>query len=155
MKIMKQLKRMSVVMLTLALMVMAFPFSALAANVDATGRDLDEEVSLTLYKYVTPDNPTTTYTADGTEQTGITADADYVPIEDVVFKIELVTLKSGANATSILPNDYEAVTGADAFSTTGTTDADGKLVFSTSGSSNTSTATAVLPGQGIYKVTEI
>jgi len=155
MKLMKHLKRMGVFMLTLALMVMAFPFSALAANVDATGRDLDEDVSLTLYKYVTPDNPTTTYTADGTEQTGITADADYVPIEDVVFKIELVTLKSGANATSILPNDYEAVTGADAFSTTGTTDAAGKLVFSTSGSSNTSTATDVLPGQGIYKVTEI
>gem|GEM_PF-1801130 len=154
MKFMKQVKCASAVMLALALMVMALPFSTLAANVDATGRDLDEEVSLTLYKYVTPDTLATTYNADGTEQTGITGDTDYVPIENVVFQIELVTLKSTASATSISPSDYEAVTGTNAFSTTGTTDAFGKLVFSTSGSGTVSTAAVALPGQGIYKVTE-
>lgn len=146
---MKKIKGVGAVILA-AMILLCLNFTGVLAAKDASGRDSEKDVSLTIYKYEYNEE-----LFEGIENNGApqTIPGTAKGVGGVTFKIEKVTLKDGASATSNDPNNYEPVTGTGAFSTTGTTDAFGKVVFSTDTDSNT--ATDALLGQGIYKVTEV
>lgn len=143
----RKIKQIGVAILSV-IMLLSLNLTEVLALTDATGRDHDKDVSLTIYKYETDDELFKGFEADGTQQNM----PDIAkPIPGVTFKIESVTLKSTAAVGSNDPNDYEPA--SPAFSTTGITNGAGKIVFSTD--SNDNTAENVLPGQGIYKISEI
>jgi len=150
---MKTIKKAGVIILAV-IMIMGLNLTTVLAETDASGRDPDKDVSFTIYKYEYDKNLTFP-TSDGTKLEASAIPSGAKPVPGVTFKIEKVTLKSGASATPNVPNDYEPVTGDDAFSTTGTTGSDGKVVFSTDDVAKTDSNADVLPGQGIYKITEV
>jgi len=130
----RKMKQIGAMLLTLALLA-AMPISALAAGPDTT-----EDVSLTIIKYKDPGGTLTA--GNGTEQT-LTG---YTAIPNVKFTIQPATY-SGTGDT----DDVSSYTLGTAIE--GVTNSAGKIVFSTDSSELVGTST-VLPGQGIYAVTE-
>lgn len=132
---MKSIKKVGILIMVIMMLVCTNIVGVLAVNIDASGRDKDKDVSLTLIKY----------------DSQVDGEGNNPPLKNIPFKITAVKLKAGAVQGSTDPKDY-VIDGT--FTTIGTTDANGKIVFSTAGSSKTNTAGQVLPGQGIYMIEE-
>lgn len=142
-----KMKRIGTVILMLTMLLSLNHTGVLAAEEDASGCNPKKDVSLSIFKYKYKEG------VKYPESNGnpVTMPEGANPIQGVIFKIEKVKQKEGKNSKA--PEDYEPVTGDDAFSTTGTTDKIGKVVFSTDSTKNT--ADKKLSGQGIYKVSEV
>lgn len=142
----KTWKKMAAIMMAMSIL-LGLNLTGVFAETDASGRDLSKPVSLTIVKYAADDTLFEGIGNTGVEQKDISNQAK--PLAGVIFEIIQVKLKEGSPVGSTEPEDYVKV---GTFTGTGTTDATGMVKFSSA--AGTSEAQK-LPGQGIYKVSEV